>query len=191
MPSPSTIGRRRSRRCRRKKSWTAVSRSGTPGKESRVAAATPERRSIWRVGSESTWTTVVPVVFIIASLLSLVILPIVFSAHTARMRNEITRVAEPARRAANEIQMDLSAEVDRLMAFQDTGQKQYRDEYLRRIEDQRRDYDRLRALGAQLAGAEPRPPAAEAGTVAARRCRPRARFAGVWAGSRVRYGAHP
>jgi cell division protein FtsB len=115
-----------------------------------MAAATPERRSIWRVGSESTWTTVVPVIFIIASLLSLVILPIVFSAHTARMRSEITRVAEPARLAANRIQMDLSAEVDRLMAFQATEQKQYRDAYLQKIEEQRHDYNTLRSLGPQL-----------------------------------------
>src|ERR1051325_3578857 len=115
-----------------------------------MAAATPERRSIWRVGSESTWTTVVPVVFIIASLLSLVILPIVFSVHTARMRREITRVAEPARLAANRIQMDLSAEVDRLMAFQATEQKQYRDAYLQKIEEQRHDYNTLRSLGPQL-----------------------------------------
>jgi signal transduction histidine kinase/cell division protein FtsB len=115
-----------------------------------LADVMPERRSIWRVGSESTWTTVLPVVFIIVSLLSLVVLPIVFSTHTARMRQEITRVAEPARRAANEIQMDLSAEVDRLMAYQVTGQKQYRDQYLARIEEQRRNYDLLRRLGPQL-----------------------------------------
>src|SRR5436190_2114115 len=148
--SPSTSGRRRWRRCRQRKSSTAVTRSGTRVRSRGVAAATPERRSIWRVGSESTWTTVVPVVFIIASLLSLVVLPIVFSSHTARMRQEITRVAEPARRAANEIQMDLSAEVDRLMAFQVTGQSQYRDQYLKRIEAQRRNYDTLRKLGPQL-----------------------------------------
>src|SRR5258707_737314 len=82
----------------------------------------PERRSIWRVGSESTWTTVIPVIFIIASLLSLVVLPIVFSTRTARMRHEITTVAEPSRRAANEIQTDLSAEVDSIIAYQVTGQ---------------------------------------------------------------------
>ena len=34
-----------------------------------------ERRSLWRVGPESTWTTILPVAFIIASLLALVILP--------------------------------------------------------------------------------------------------------------------
>src|SRR5262249_54086315 len=38
----------------------------------------------------------------------------------------------------------------RLTAFQVTAQKQYRDEYLARIEEQRRDYDTLRALGPQL-----------------------------------------
>jgi signal transduction histidine kinase/cell division protein FtsB len=112
--------------------------------------AKSERRSIWRVGSDSTWTTAVPVIFIIASLLSLVVMPIVFSTHTARMRQEITRVAEPARHAANEIQMDLSAEVDRIIAFQATGQKQYRDQYIARIEEQRRYYVVLRDLGPQL-----------------------------------------
>src|SRR5213079_1207803 len=95
------------------------------GRSPPLAAPKQERRSIWRVGPKSTWTTVVPVVFIIASLLSLVVLPIVFSAHTARMREEITRVAEPARRAANEIQMDLTAELDKIIAFQVTGQAQF------------------------------------------------------------------
>jgi len=109
-----------------------------------------ERRSIWRVGSESTWTTIVPVAFIIASLLSLVILPLVFSNHTRRMRTEIARVAEPARRASNEIQIALSAEPDKIIAFQVTGQKQYRDQYVARIEEQRKNYDLLRRLGPQL-----------------------------------------
>jgi hypothetical protein len=47
------------------------------------------RRSIWRVGPQSTWTTVLPVVFIIVSLLSMVILPLVVRNKTAKMRNEI------------------------------------------------------------------------------------------------------
>ncbi|HKR62541.1 MAG TPA: hypothetical protein VJZ00_02315, partial [Thermoanaerobaculia bacterium] len=88
-----------------------------------------DRRSVWRVGPESTWTTVIPVVFIILSLLSLVILPVVVSNKTAETRREISRVAEPARQAANHIQMDLSAEVDKVIAFQVTGQEQYRREY--------------------------------------------------------------
>ena len=54
---------------------------------------TKDRRSIWRVGPESTWTTVLPVTFIIVSLLSLVVLPLVVAWHTARMRDEISRVA--------------------------------------------------------------------------------------------------
>ena len=67
-------------------------------------APTRERRSIWRVGPEQTWATVLPVAFIIISLLSLVLLPIVVSSRTTRMRNEIFAIAEPARREANEIQ---------------------------------------------------------------------------------------
>ena len=128
-------------------------RRGTPTRESEVAFRIRERRSLWRVGSESTWTTIVPVVFIIASLLSLVVLPIVFARHTARMRFEISRVAEPARRAANEIQMALSGEVDKIIAFQAThGQRQYHDAYIVDIEAQRKSYATLRALGPQLGG---------------------------------------
>jgi nitrogen-specific signal transduction histidine kinase len=114
-----------------------------------------ERRSIWRVGPESTWTTVLPVTFIIASLLSLVILPIVVSNHTARMRSEIVRVAEPARREANAIQVDLSAELDKIIAFQVTGQNQYRDAYFGLIahhEENRRALEKLAPqLGPDLA----------------------------------------
>jgi hypothetical protein len=62
-----------------------------------------ERRSVWRVGPESTWTTILPVVFIIVSLLSLVILPVVVSRKTQRMREQIASVAEPARVGANQI----------------------------------------------------------------------------------------
>ncbi|HEV7571966.1 MAG TPA: hypothetical protein VGQ21_10765, partial [Thermoanaerobaculia bacterium] len=68
-----------------------------------MAERQSERRSIWRVGPDSTWTTIVPVAFIIASLLTLVLLPIFFGRHTSQMQAEITEVAEPSRRAANEI----------------------------------------------------------------------------------------
>ncbi len=109
-----------------------------------------ERRSIWRVGPESTWTTVLPVVFIIISLLALAVLPVVIGSHTTQVRNEITRIAEPARRAANEIQLDLSAELDKVIAFQVTGQSQFRDDYLNLLNQQRRDYEALRRLGPKL-----------------------------------------
>ena len=87
---------------------------------------TIDRRSIWRVGPESTWTTILPVIFIIASLLSLVVLPLVVERRTRTMREEITRIAEPARRSANQIQTGLSAELDKIIAYQVTGQPQYR-----------------------------------------------------------------
>ena len=105
-----------------------------------------DRRSIWRVGPESTWTTVVPVVFIIASLVSLAVLPIVVSRKTAHMRDEITRVAEPARQAANMIQMNLSAELDTIIAYQVTGQDQYRVAYYTLVDQQERNRVMLAAL---------------------------------------------
>lgn len=110
----------------------------------------PERRSIWRVAPDSTWTTVLPVGFVIVSLLSLTVLPVVVGNHTARMRREIMSVAEPARRAANEIQLDLSAELDKVIAYQVTAQTQYRDDYRRLLEEQLRDYEILRRLGPLL-----------------------------------------
>lgn len=101
---------------------------------------------MWRVGPESTWTTVVPVVFIIASLVSLAVLPIVVSRKTAAMRDEITRVAEPARQAANLIQMNLSAELDTIIAYQVTGQDQYRVAYYSLVDQQERNRVMLAAL---------------------------------------------
>ncbi len=115
----------------------------------------PERRSIWRVGPESTWTTVLPVAFIILSLISLVILPIAVSSHTQTVRNEITRVAEPARISANQLQIDLSSELDKIIAFQVTGQAQYRADYERLVAIERHHYailrSRLPLLGDDLA----------------------------------------
>ena len=105
-----------------------------------------ERRSIWRVGPESTWTTIVPVVFIIVSLLSLSILPLVVSSKIAQQRRKIEVVAEPARQAANAIQTDLSSEVDNIIAYQVTGDLQYRREYLQRVGRQEVNRRRLEAL---------------------------------------------
>jgi signal transduction histidine kinase len=115
-----------------------------------VAERLPERRSIWRVGPDSTWTTVLPVVFIIGSLLTLALLPVVFDSHTAQMRTEITDVAEPSRIAASKIQADLSVELDELIAWQVTGQGQFRDKYESLLAEQRADYARLRQLSPKL-----------------------------------------
>src|ERR1700682_2619136 len=96
------------------------------------------RRSLWRVGPESTWTTVLPVAFIIVSLVSLVLLPIIGEKQTAQKQQEISRDGEPARRTANQMQMDLAAEIDKIIAFQVTGQRQYQVEYARLLEEERR-----------------------------------------------------
>lgn len=116
----------------------------------RLLKGPAERRSLWRVGPESTWTTVVPVVFIIVSLLSLVILPIVVSNKTARMRDQISRVSEPARQHANQIQTNLSMETDKLISFQSTGQRQYLVEYYALVEQEEAARNQLRVLLPQL-----------------------------------------
>src|SRR3954447_18108869 len=109
-----------------------------------------ERRSIWRVGPESTWTTVLPVAFIIVSLISLVILPLVVSNHRAKRRREITSVAEPARRAANGIRVGLSQELDKIIAYQVTGQHHFIDTYHSLVAKQEHDRARLSELAPQL-----------------------------------------
>lgn len=109
-----------------------------------------ERRSFWRVGPESTWTTVLPVAFIIISLLSLVILPLIVSNHTATMRREITRVADPARRGVNQIQVDLSSELDKIIAYQVTGQDQYRRGYEELYAHEEANRRLLQSLAPQL-----------------------------------------
>jgi len=108
------------------------------------------RRSIWRVGPESTWTTILPVVFIIVSLLAMIVLPLVVRNKTARMREEITSLAEPARRSANQIQMDLSAELDKIIAYQFTGQEQYRVSYYKLVKAQETNRRSLASLLPQL-----------------------------------------
>src|SRR5205814_236366 len=117
----------------------------------------PERRSIWRVGPESTWTTVLPVAFIIVSLVSLVVLPLVVENRTTKMREEISRAAEPARRTANQVQMDLAAEIDKINALQVTDQRQYRAEYQQLLDEQRRGINILKRYAPQLGGDAPPP----------------------------------
>ena len=108
-----------------------------------------DRRAV-TVGPQSSWTTILPVAFIIVSLLSLVILPLVVSNHTQQMRREITRVAEPARRSANAVQADLSGELDKIIAYQVTGQEQYRAAYFALLERQERSRRRVELLVPQL-----------------------------------------
>jgi len=95
---------------------------------------------------------VLPVAFIIISLLSLVVLPIVQSNHTRQVRSEITAIAEPARRSANTIQTDLSSELDKIIAYQVTGQTQYRTEYLRLLAEQQKEAKSLASLTSSLGG---------------------------------------
>ena len=109
-----------------------------------------DRRSIWRVGPESTWTTTIPVVFILASLFSLAILPLIVRSKTAQMRREIELVAEPARRAANYIQTDLAAEIHKLTAYQVTGQEQYRRDFYTLVQNQETNRRLLAQLLPQL-----------------------------------------
>ncbi len=115
-----------------------------------MAERQTERRSIWRVGPDSTWTTVIPVVFIIASLLTLVFLPVLIGNRTSQMRWEISDIAEPSRQAANKIETDLSAELDEIVAYQVTTQPQYVRNYQSLLADQQGRDVLLHRLGPRL-----------------------------------------
>src|SRR5258708_31631949 len=67
-----------------------------------------------------------------------------------QMRREITRAAEPARRTANRMQMDLSAELDKIIAYQVTRQQQYRNQYQQLLREQQQSAEMLRHYTPQL-----------------------------------------
>src|SRR5258708_19882249 len=69
---------------------------------------------------------------------------------TAQMRSEITRAAEPARRTANRMQMDLAAELDKIIAYQVTRQQQYRNQYQQLLREQQQSAEMLRHYTPQL-----------------------------------------
>jgi signal transduction histidine kinase len=115
-----------------------------------MATLPRERRSIWRVGPKSTWTTVLPVTFIIVSLISLVILPLVVAGHTAKMRMEITKYAEPARRTASDVQLELAQELGQIIAFQATEQPHFAGHYANLLQQQAAGYHDLTVLAPQL-----------------------------------------
>jgi signal transduction histidine kinase len=93
---------------------------------------------------------VIPVVFIIASLLTLVFLPVLIGHRTSQMRADITDVAEPSRRAANKIETDLSAELDEIIAYQVTTQPQYVRNNQSLLADQQLSDQLLHRLGPRL-----------------------------------------
>lgn len=80
------------------------------------------------------------------SLLSLSILPLVVSSKMSQQRRRIEQTAEPARQAANAIQTDLSGEVDKIIAFQVTGDNRYRLDYVARVEREDQNRRKLKAL---------------------------------------------
>lgn len=80
------------------------------------------------------------------SLLSLSILPLVVSSKMTQQRKRIEKTAEPARQAANAIQTDLSAEVDKIIAFQVTGDVQYQRDYFQRVRREEMNRQKLVAL---------------------------------------------
>src|SRR5258708_33466588 len=67
-----------------------------------------------------------------------------------QMRRETTRAAEPARRTANRMQMDLSSELDKIIAYQVTRQQQYRNQYQHLLREQQQSAETLRHSTPQL-----------------------------------------
>jgi signal transduction histidine kinase len=115
-----------------------------------LQASRSDRRSLFRVGPESSWTTILPVAFIIASLVSLVVFPLVLASRTAATRSEINSLGEPARLAASTIQIGVANELDNIIGYQVTGQAQYLRAYRSAVDEQRRKAALLKRLAPRL-----------------------------------------
>jgi signal transduction histidine kinase len=109
-----------------------------------------DRRSLFRVGPESSWTTILPVAFIIASLVSLVVFPLVLASRTAAKRSEINGIGEPARLAASTIQIGVANELDNIIGYQVTGDRLYLREYEVAVAEQQRKAALLKRLAPRL-----------------------------------------
>lgn len=96
------------------------------------------------------WKRALPVAFIVASLLALVILPVISTRRSNAIRNDIRQVAEPARSRANQIQLSLLRENAQIVAFQVTEQDQYRDRLVELAQGRREAYEALDPLVRQI-----------------------------------------
>ncbi|HXI14055.1 MAG TPA: ATP-binding protein [Thermoanaerobaculia bacterium] len=99
-----------------------------------------------------TWKTILPVTFIILSLLAIVALPLVGLRKANAMRRELDRISEPARENANRIELALAIELDNIIGFQVTEQDQYRRAFQANVVRQTAAITRLRALSGELGG---------------------------------------
>jgi len=99
-----------------------------------------------------TWKTILPVTFIILSLLAMVALPLVGLRRTNAMREKLDRLSEPAREDASRIELALAIELDNIIGFQVTEQPQYRNAFNVNVARQSAAITRLRALSEELGG---------------------------------------
>ncbi|HUO85085.1 MAG TPA: histidine kinase dimerization/phospho-acceptor domain-containing protein, partial [Thermoanaerobaculia bacterium] len=103
----------------------------------------------------SRWRRVLPVVFVVASLLALGLLPLISSRRAGAIQREIEHVAEPARSLADQIQLALLREQALIVAFQVTEQSQYRDRAHQMSAARQKAYAELDPLVSRI-GEEPR-----------------------------------
>ena len=98
------------------------------------------------------WSRVVPLAFIILSLISLVLVPLLVRRHTENLRNEMRVAVEPAGYIADRIEGLLATELSLLIAFQVTEQPQYIRRYQELVAEEREAYAELEPLARGIGG---------------------------------------
>jgi PAS domain S-box-containing protein len=88
--------------------------------------------------------------FVIVSLAALVAVPLIFSARTTAVRDELQTLIEPARAAADQMTTQLDREVAAIRGYRLTGADFYRERYLMALAEQETAYRELLALVTRL-----------------------------------------
>lgn len=91
-----------------------------------------------------------PVALIVVSLIALVVVPLVVQRQTGRLDAHRNNVAQPARDLVNTIQRSLAREMGALRGFVITGDEEFLDRYEEALEEERRAYEALVPLVAEL-----------------------------------------
>jgi signal transduction histidine kinase len=104
----------------------------------------------------SVWRRLLPLAFVIVSLFALALVPMMLRQRTNRIRQELTKVVEPARSETEEVSRALAAELTFLVAFQSTEQMHYITRYRASVALEAAAMERLvpqsRALGPRVYG---------------------------------------
>gem|GEM_PF-458146 len=119
-----------------------------------IAAGPKKTANMTRDGRS--WRRILPLTFILSSLVALVVLPIWTKRRTDAMRHEISATIEPASKIADDIQTILSTELSLIISYQVTEQGHFAALYRQASREEEMASEKLqptvRSLGGDVAG---------------------------------------